>query len=486
MKTEVNKYRKHSKWMVFAVTSMANLVASFSINSLTLALPTLEKQFGVGQNTVSWLAVVYSLIPCCTLLIFGRTAELYGYKRQFKAGFLFFGAVCLCAPLLSQNIGMLIFFRCLQGLGYSMMVSITQAIVSRSFGESERGKALGINSVFVSVGLAAGPTIGGFMLTFFSWRALFYFNIPFCLLGYFAALHVLPDDNLNINNTDSTSDKEHNKRRMDAVGAILLTIFVGAIVIGLNFSGIWGFLSVPFLSCMAAGIIGFMLFIRYETAVKSPLINLNLFRNKTFSLANTVSLISYLVQQLITYLMPFYLINILLFQSHSAGLIMLISPVLMMFFSPLGGSLADKMGTRLPAGIGLVLICAGCLIMSFTRETTTFIMALAVLALAGSGNGLSVSSINAAIINSVPLSHVGVASGMLATMRNLGQTLGVVCGTVILTLRQPVYKDYMERKAYLFAQRDTYYFGIAVLITALILIFLLPNKKRAMDTLLDK
>lgn len=151
---------KNKKWMIFAVTSMANLIVSFSVNSLNLALPTLAKEFGVTQNNVSWLALVYSLIPCCALLIFGRTAELYGYKRQFKIGFLFFGAVCVAAPLLSIKLGMLIFFRCLQGIGYSIMVSITQAIVSRTFDLNERGKALGVNSVFISVGLAAGLLLG--------------------------------------------------------------------------------------------------------------------------------------------------------------------------------------------------------------------------------------------------------------------------------------------------------------------------------------
>ena len=122
---------EYKKWMIFAVTSMANLVVSFSINSLNLALPTLAKEFGVNQNNVSWLALVYSLIPCCTLLILGRIAELYGYKRQFKIGFLFFGAVCIAAPVLSVNLGELIFFRCLQGIGYSIMVLLHRQLSAR-------------------------------------------------------------------------------------------------------------------------------------------------------------------------------------------------------------------------------------------------------------------------------------------------------------------------------------------------------------------
>jgi len=454
--------------MVFAITGIANLVVSFSINSFTLALPLLEKEFSVGQGTVSWLAMVYSLIPCCSLLILGRTAELIGYKRQFKTGFLFFGAVCLAAPLLSPNIGALIFFRCLQGLGYSIMISITQAIVGRAFPESERGKALGVNSVFVSAGLAAGPTVGGFLLTFFSWRALFYFNIPFCLAGFWAAGRFLPPDETGKN----------ERGHMDIIGAALFALSAGIIVIGLNFGQSWGFVSAAFWGCIAAGLASLFLFVRREMTAPYPLMNLHLFRNKTFSIANAVCLLSYLVQQLITYLMPFYLINMLLLQSDTAGLIMLASPILMMIFSPVGGTLCDKKGARLPAGFGLALICASCLMMGLFCGTMLFAVAMIALVFVGAGNGFSVSAINTAIIDSAPIEHVGIASGMLATMRNLGQTLGVLCGTLLLTLRQPAYWAFPGKTAYLFAQRDTFYFGLSVAAAALVLVRLMPHQKK--------
>jgi len=455
--------------MVFAVTGMANLVTAFAINSMTLALPGLEREFGVSQAAVSWLAIVYPLIPCCTLLIFGRTAELFGYKRQFGAGFLFFGAVCLAAPLLSRNIGGLIFFRCLQGLGYSVMISITQAIVSRAFPESERGRALGVNSVFVSVGLAAGPTVGGFLLTYFSWRALFYFNVPFCLFGFWAVSRFLPEDVRG----DSGNKKA---RRMDVIGALLFSVSVGVIVLALNFGDSWGFLSVSFIGCAAGGVLGLAAFVRYETAAKSPMMNLRLFRDKTFSLANAVCLISYTAQQLFTYLMPFYLINMLSLGSSPAGLIMLANPIMMMVFSPLGGGIADKKGTRLPVGAGLGLFCAACLVMGFFGGACLFAVAIVTLVLVGAGNGLSVPAINTAILGAAPPEHVGVASGMLATMRNLGQTLGSTCGVVMLTLRQPAYGVFPPREAYLFAQRDAFFFGLFALLAALALLALLPAK----------
>lgn len=456
----------NKKWMIFAVTSMANLIVSFSVNSLNLALPTLAKEFGVTQNNVSWLALVYSLIPCCALLIFGRTAELYGYKRQFKIGFLFFGVVCVAAPLLSIKLGMLIFFRCLQGIGYSIMVSITQAIVSRTFDLNERGKALGVNSVFISVGLAAGPTIGGFLLTHFSWHAIFYFNVPLCILGFILTCIIMPDD----------SKETSEDRSMDWFGAILFAMSIGTFSVGLNFSNQLGWKS--FLGCMFFSILVLNIFIMHEKHIKSPLMSLQLFKNRTFSMANAACMCSYLVQQLITYLLPFYLINVLSLQSDKSGLIMLSSSIAMMVLSPVGGSMTDKYGTRLPSSVGLIFICVSCLIMSSLKVSSNYVIVIIALIVMGIGNGLSVSSINTAILSSAPRKHAGVASGMLATMRNLGQTLGVASSTIILASRQLVYnkKTHLGVKdVYLLAQRDTYYFGIIILLLALIFILLLPT-----------
>ncbi|WP_411679840.1 MFS transporter [Clostridium thailandense] len=464
----MNWVHENKKWMIFSVTSMANLVGTFSVNSLNIALPTLTKEFGVSQNSISWLALVYSLISCCTLLILGRVAELYGYKRQFKIGFLFFGLVCIAAPLLSVNLGVLIFFRCLQGIGYSIMISITQAIVSRTFDSKERGKALGVNTVFISIGLAAGPTIGGFLLTHFSWHAIFYFNVPICILGFILTCFVMADDDME------TSEGKN----MDWSGAVLFAMSVGIFSVGLNFTTHWGWKSIYFLGCMLFSVLSLNAFIMREKRIESPLMSLQLFKNKTFSMANVVSMLSYLVQQLITYLLPFYLINIQSLQSDVAGLIMLSSSIAMMVISPVGGSMTDKHGARLPSGIGLIFICVSCLFMSSLKEASNYFVVIFTLIIMGIGTGLSVSSINTAILNSAPREHAGVASGMLATMRNLGQTLGVASSSIILTSRQLVYneKTHLGAKGtYLLAQRDTYYFGIVVLVVALIFIFLLPH-----------
>ncbi|QIB69304.1 MFS transporter [Aminipila butyrica] len=461
---------KSSKWWIFTITSMANLAASFSINSLNLALPTIAKDFGVSQGAVSWLALVYSLIPCCTLLICGKMADLFGYKRQYLVGFSFFAIASMLAPIFSYNLLTLIILRALQGFGYSMLISITQATISKTFEDNERGKALGVNAVFVSVGLASGPTIGGLLLAHFSWYSIFYFCIPFCIIGLIATLIVMPED----------TNKEAGKRQIDWLGGLYFAIAIGTLAIGLNFSDEWGWISTPFSICVVIFAVSFSLFIWREKTAEAPLMPLQLFKNRTFSRANVTCALSYTTQQLTTYLFPFFLINILLLKSDKSGLILLASPVVMMIASPLGGSLSDKYGTRLPAVVGLSLIALNCVLVGFFSENVSLLFVILVLGLLGAGNGLSVSAINSAILSSAPKDYSGVASGMLATMRNIGQTLGTALGSVMLITREAHYEQVTgsdKSTIYLLAQRDTFFIGFVLALLGILLIMQIPNKK---------
>ncbi|MDR0469640.1 MAG: MFS transporter, partial [Peptococcaceae bacterium] len=179
------------KWRIFFVTGVANITTAIAISSISLALPVMSAEFGVSMTAVSWIPLVYSLLPSCTLLIFGRLADLYGYKRQFIVGFVIFGLASVLLPLFATGLTGAILFRCFQAVGYAMMISITQAMCNKSFPPEERGKALGVNSIFVSIGLSLGPSVGGLLLSSFSWRAIFYFNAPFCLIGLATSILVL-------------------------------------------------------------------------------------------------------------------------------------------------------------------------------------------------------------------------------------------------------------------------------------------------------
>ena len=429
-----------SKWSIFIVTSMANLGVSFAINSLNLALPLIREEFGVSQSDVSWLALVYSLLPSCMLLLFGRLADICGYRRQYIFGFGFFTVVSMLAPMLSFNLQTLIVFR-----------------------------ALGINSGFVSVGFAAGPTIGGGLLNFFTWHAIFYFCAIFSVLGLIGTLLAMEDD---------TTEKE-GRPKMDALGGLFFMIFIGALSVGINFVDDWG-LSWRIVFLFAISAAGLILFLLRERHAEHPLLPLTIFRNRTFTLANCTCMLSYLTQQLTTYLYPFFLADVMMMSAYHSGLVMLTAPVTMMIFSPVGGDLSDKKGTKLPAVLGLSLIIFSCLGTAFFHQGQNLFYVIAVLASMGAGNGLSVSAINSSILGSVDTSMSGAASGTLATMRNIGNTLGIAIGSVMLTMREVHYRSagLSEVSGYLKAQRDIFLFGALTAVAAICLILLIHDKKK--------
>jgi EmrB/QacA subfamily drug resistance transporter len=466
---------KYTKWWIFAITSMANLTAAFAINSLNLALPSIVKEFGVTQGAVSWLALVYSLIPCCTLLFFGKTADLYGYKRQYIIGFSFFALASLFAPIFSHGLLTLIVFRCLQGIGYSILISITQATISVTFDDHERGKAIGVNSVFVSIGLASGPVVGGILLAHFSWHSIFYFLIPSCVLGFIATLVIMPAD----------ADRGPKKRELDWLGGIYFAAAIGTLAIGMNFSDEWGFDSVPFGLCVAVFAGFFLLFIRKEKRTPTPLMPLQLFKNKTFANANAACAFSYMTQQMSVYLLPFFLVNILLLKSDISGFILLSFPLTMMITSPLGGSLFDRYGTRPPVVAGFSLIVLSSVLVGFFKENIalTFVV---LVSMWGAGSGLSVPAVNSAILGSAPREYAGVASGMLATMRNVGNTFGTAIASVIIMMRQTHYgldAGLSDNTVYLMAQRDTFLVGAFLALSAIFLVMRIPRKTTSKNPL---
>ena len=472
MKIRIPEY----KWQIFFVTGMANISTGIAISSISLALPVIAEEFSVSMAAVSWLSLVYTIIPSCTLLIFGRIADIYGYKRQFIGGFTVFGVSSLILPLAANGLAGLILFRCFQGIGYAMMISITQALINRTFPANERGKALGINVLFASVGLAIGPTISGLLMSLFSWRSVFYFNVPTCIIGVVMSVLILKK-----NERDADTP-----RRMDWLGAFFFALFIGLLMFAINFSSEWGVLSVRLWICVAVSLCALILFIYRAGHTETPLMKLALFRNPVFSFASIACVCSYILHQMSTFLVPFFLMNILLIGKSDSGFIMLASPVAMMLLSPVGGRLVDRYGSRIPAITGLSIIALGCFVMCSMTDTTPAYIVILSLLLYGTGHGLSVTAINSSIFSAVPREDSGIASGMTSTMRNLGQSMGVAFSGAIMTMRQNHYFSLSgewgggvsaQNMVYLKAQRDTYIFGLFVVILAINCIIRIPSKK---------
>jgi EmrB/QacA subfamily drug resistance transporter len=462
---------KRSKMMIFIVTALANLVAPFSINSVNLALPLLAVEFHASQAAVSWLTLVYSLVPSCALLFFGRLADIYGYRRQFFFGFVFFGMVSFLAPLVATSLGVLIFFRCLQGLGYAALISITQGVLAKTFDPSVRGRVLGTNAVFVSVGLASGPTIGGLILRHFTWHYIFYFSVPFCIIGAVCTLLCMKDD----------AAGERFRPGIDWHGTFWFSLCIGLLVCGVHYCWKWGVLSFAFTAAMLASSISFAAFVSTEKRVAFPLMPLGLLKNRIFNVTNAASAFSYASQQMTIYLMPFLLIGVLSLSPDAAGLIMISRPLVMVFASPFGGVMTDRLGTKPPALLGLAMIMVSCLMMSFTSVSSSKSYVTVALLVMGIGCGYSVSAINTAILHAASPEHAGAASGMLATMRNIGQTFGVTFGSLLLTLGTMRRESSVltVQTVSLLAQKDAFRFAAVLVVVSMLLVTLLPKKQTA-------
>jgi EmrB/QacA subfamily drug resistance transporter len=414
------------KWLILSTVSVGTFMATLDGSIINISLPKIQEAFGVDLATVEWIVVGYLLVVGSTLLPFGRLGEVLTFRRVYLTGFVVFtvaSALCGLAP----SAAVLVLFRLVQGLGAGMLQAMGPAIVARTFGPGERGRALGINAVSVSVGLSLGPALGGLLTEVGSWRAIFLVNVP---VGIFAALwaaRVLP------------AEQRGAGRSFDLAGAVLSGVAVFALLLGLINGQSWGWTSPVNVGLFVTFAVLGGIFLAVETRVAQPIVDLALFRIRAFSagLASVVIVFSGLFTA--TFLLPFLLQQGSGFTPLEAGLLLTPIPITAALVAPFSGSLSDRIGPRLPASAGIAVMAVG--LLSLTQLPADFaIPDLAWrLVLVGLGQGLFGSPNSSAILGSVPRSRIGTASGTLAQMRVTGQALGIAISGAIVAARLPVH-----------------------------------------------
>ena len=300
-----------------------------------------------------------------------------------------------------------------------MMISVSLGIVKNAFPLQERGKALGIYAVAIAAGLALGPAIGGLVQGLWGWRAIFLVNVPIGILSFISCYNFLEIG-------------ERKNVKLDFKGVILQFSGIILIVYALNNTEIPNITFQSFFIGIL-GVILIFLFILNEKSVKSPLINLKLFKNKTFTAFNISLFINYLCMYMIFFIMPFYLKMVLHLNDGIIGLILTVSPIIMMIIAPLSGYVSDKIGSR-PLALAGSLICAG----AFYTMTQLNIFSSAYdviwrLGLLGIGTAIFQSPNNRAIMNFTPKKDSGSTSSIVVTMRNLGMVFGVTMASFLLS-----------------------------------------------------
>jgi EmrB/QacA subfamily drug resistance transporter len=356
--------------------------------------------------------LAYLLTITTLILSVGRLADMKGKKPLYATGFVVFTVGSLLCGLAS-NVYWLIAFRVLQGLGASMTMALGMAIITEAFPPTERGKAIGITGAIVSIGIIAGPTLGGILIDALSWHWIFFVNLPIGILGTMMALRFVP------------ATQPTGGQHFDYGGAATLFIGLFALLLALTLGQDLGFSDGRILALFATWAIFTTIFIFIEWQAEQPMIDLHLFQNQLFSINLITGIISFIAIAGTFILLPFYLENVLGYDVSHVGFLLAVVPVALGLTSPLAGSLSDRFGTRPIAVIGLVLLVIGYAAMSTLDDQTTTLGYILRLLPIGLGMGIFMSANNSAIMGAAPRSQLGIVSGLLSISRTLGQVIGI-------------------------------------------------------------
>ena len=411
-----------SKWLVLATVGLGTYLSVLDSTAVNVSLPVITEELRTDVTTIQWVVMAYLLTITGLLLSLGRLSDLIGRKTVYVAGMAIF-TVATAACGAAQTVQQLIGLRVAQGVGSAMVMAIGPALTASAFPAGERGKALGINSTLVALGAISGPIFGGLLTDLLNWRWVFFFRTPFSLLATLLALRVL------------AGGGAARRQRFDVAGGALLFVWLSALTLGLNQGRNLGWDSPATLTLFGVAVVGFSAFVVVERRVDEPMLHLAVFRNRLFSAASASSLLSFMASFSVAFLMPFYLVQVLGYAPRAAGLMLIPQPLTMSVVAPLSGWLSDRIGSRLLSTAGLSIACLALLSIGTLHAESTYPEIAGRLALLGLGIGLFNSPNNSALISSVPPAMIGVASGMLASMRNLGMVVGTAVAGAVWTGR---------------------------------------------------
>ncbi|MFC1987250.1 MFS transporter [Chloroflexota bacterium] len=403
-----------SKTATLVITTIASFLTPFMGSSINIALPSIGEEFSMNAILLGWVATSYLLAAAVFLIPFGRLADMHGRKKIFTYGMVIL-TVSSVLSAMSPSVLVLISLRVLQAIGGAMIFGTGVAILTSVFPARERGRALGINVAAVYLGLSLGPFLGGLLTQYLGWRSIFWANVPLSLVTLALIFWKLKGEW-----ADARGEK------FDFTGSLIYGLALIAFMYGLaELPAIWaGWL-------ILAGVLGIWSFVKWEARVSNPVFNVGIFRNNmVFAFSNLAALISYSATFAITFLLSLYLQQPRELSPQSAGLILVVQPILMALISPFAGWLSDRIEPRIVSSIGMVLTFIGLVLFSFLTGETALWFVITGLVIVGLGFGLFSSPNTNAIMSSVSKESYGVASATLGTMRLIGQVLSM--GIVML------------------------------------------------------
>jgi MFS family permease len=398
--------------------SSSTFCTAFLISSLNVALPALQKEFGLNAVFLGWIAMTSVLTSAMFVVPFGRLGDMLGRRRIFTYGLVAFvvaSALCSMAGSPATLIAGLI----LQSIGAAMIFATSTAIVTTVYPAEKRGKALGVMVGVVYFGLSSGPFLGGLLTGYFGWRTIFLPVIPVGIFALFLVRLRLQDEVI-----------ERRNERFDLSGAVVFSLSLVAVLSGFSMlPALAGFFVI------AAGIAGGILFFRLEEKAPNPILRVDFLKtNRVFAFSNLAALIHYSATSATTFLMSLYLQFARGMSPQHAGLILVCQPLVQAIVTPFAGWLSDKREPRLVASAGMATTGIGLVFLSLISDTTSMAVIIAILALLGVGFSFFSSPNSNAIMSSIDKKFYGVGSGILATSRMIGQSFSMGFTTLVFAL----------------------------------------------------
>jgi EmrB/QacA subfamily drug resistance transporter len=411
------------QWLILITLMLASFLGRLDGTIVNLALPKIIKDFGITVSQGSWISTAYIIANAIFVPVFGKLGDMIGRKPLYVFGIVGFTITSMLAGL-SFNLTSMLIFRILQAITVSIDYPIALSIIAFTFTDKDqRAQAMGLWSAIFAAAIVFGPLLGGPLTDIFTWRAVFYINLPLGLIGIFMALRYIKEP----------VHKIVGVKNFDILGSVLLGLCLGTLVLVLDQGQSWGWTSSKSIISYLVSLISFVSFILVEYRAKEPVVDLKFFQNPTFTASIITSFISFMGMIGGIFLIPLFVQTYLGFTVTESGYLFIPMAMGLMFAAPLGARLTARFPARYLCFIGM--LWASFIMYQFTGidiKWGAFDIAWRMF-LFSFGLGISFAPVTAAATSSVPLQEVGIASSILALARNISGAFGVAIFATILT-----------------------------------------------------
>lgn len=400
--------------LVIFVSFITSFFAVFLSNGIVIGVPAIAQEFAMNNVIQNWVPTIFFLVVAVFTVPAGQISGKFGVKKSLISGLILYLLASIGAVFAFSTESFL-FCRVLQGAGVAFVNVSAMAMVVQAVRPENRGKAVGFTVTGVYLATSLSPVICGFLVYNLGWKSMFYFIIPFLLMCIILLVWKIPKE-----------WKTYENDKIDTVGSIIYSIGI------LLF--IYGFTSLTTMNGLILTVIGLIIlciFGVYELRVKSPVFNMNLFKNKKFTSSNIAALCSYIAVMVVTTILNYHFQYVRGWDAQKAGMILIITPIIMAVMAPNAGKLSDKIHPQKLAAIGMSIAAVALTILTFLDGKTPLYFVILAMILQGIGMGLFSSPNMNAIMSSVPPKDAPIASASQATMRTIGQTMSLGILTLV-------------------------------------------------------